>query len=84
LPSDLLATSAERQTVSGGLIITMTAAARQRRWRARQRKGAAVLHVEIPDYCGLVGQLLDIGGLAECESEDRRQIEIAYRQPSVS
>ena len=35
------------------------------------------MHVEIPDYCGLVGQLLDIGGLAECESEDRSQVEMA-------
>ena len=50
---------------------------RQRRWQRRQRNGAAILRIEILDYYGLVGELIDLGWLLEAESDDRRHVERA-------
>ena len=57
--------------------MSSAATLRQRRWRQRQRKGAAVLPVAVPDYFALVAALVDDGWLRECESEDRLQVAAA-------
>ena len=45
---------------------------RQRRHRARQRRGEIIVPVAVTN--DLIGALIDLGWLLECESEDRRQI----------
>ena len=45
---------------------------RQRRLRERQRRGEVV--VRVPVSHAVIGVLLDLGWLAEHESEDRREI----------
>jgi hypothetical protein len=53
---------------------------RVRRYRRRQRTGAAVLRVNIIDYHALVGVLIDAGWLLEAEALDRHQVEAAVSQ----
>jgi hypothetical protein len=48
---------------------------RQRRYRQRQRNGAAVLQIQVPDYFALCAVLMDAGWLTESEALDRRQVE---------
>jgi hypothetical protein len=52
-------------------------AERQRRWRSRQRQGAAVLRIEVTNYFRLITALLHAGWLSEHQSADRRQVEAA-------
>jgi hypothetical protein len=49
--------------------------ARQRNWRARQRRGAAIYSVEA-DFA-VLHLLIDLGWLREDESADRREVAVA-------
>ncbi len=53
------------------------AAQRQRRWRARQRTGGAVLQVAIADYYALVGVLIDSDWISAEQALDRGEVEKA-------
>jgi hypothetical protein len=50
------------------------ATSRKRRWRQRQRRGAAVLAIEVADLNRLIEVLIGLSWLAEAEAEDRKQI----------
>jgi hypothetical protein len=53
----------------------MTPAERQRRYRARKRKGGAVLNVPVKDRNRFVTALLVSGVVSDAESRNRKNIE---------
>ena len=51
-------------------------ALRQRRWRARESKGRAVLSIEV-DYDALCGALIDNARITEADALSRKQVAVA-------